>query len=661
MLINGTAGADTLIGGAGDDRLEGGDGADTLSGIEGSDSFFGGNGDDVILAGAYFDSQDGVVKLIDGGAGTDRLEIDFYVSDAVTVDLGNPAAVASILIDGAVRGTVVNVERIDIGTGSGNDSIAGGELSDTLFGGNGNDTLRGGGGDDLMFGSVRIPSGSDDDLLDGGSGRDTVTYVHTGDRVSIDLNLQGQVQNNGLGAGSDILIGIENIQGSRYGDRLTGDDNANHIDGMDGSDLIDGRGGDDELYISSDFGNVRVTMMGGDGDDRISAYFADRVTLDGGNGDDEIIARVENAVIDAGAGDDMVTVDLASADTYVTLGAGSDTLRLFQTARAYQGGTRVIADFQTGDDGDILDLADYATNPVFEYVPSGGNLFATGHFKLVQSGADTLFQVDTAGSGRPSYFPLTMLVFRNRNVDDFTSYNLAGQHPGQINPAMGTNGNDVLTGTPSRDSIDGGAGNDTMTGGAGDDRYLVDQAGDVVIERDDEGDDLVIASLNYTLPANVENLILTGNAPLVGIGNVLSNAITGNSGSNVLAGGEGNDTLEGGAGDDILVGWTGSDSLVGGMGDDLYVVDEGGPVFIDSVVEQADQGTDTVNSSASFTLPDNVENLVLAGTGALSGIGNALANILTGNVAGNQLSGGDGNDSIYGGAGGDTLSGGEGD
>jgi trimeric autotransporter adhesin len=193
---------------------------------------------------------------------------------------------------------------------------------------------------------------------------------------------------------------------------------------------------------------------------------------------------------------------------------------------------------------------------------------------------------------------------------------------------------DTLIGTAFDDSLIGGAGaNNAMIGGAGNDSYLVDAVGDVVTENPGEGTDTVNASVNFALPANVENLTLTGSADLQGYGNNLVNTITGNGGNNLIDGG------------------SGADLMVGGAGNDTYLVDSAG----DTVTENANQGNDTVFASVSFTLSANVENLILQGGADLQGYGNALTNVIYGNGGNNLIDGGGGADLMVGGAGNDTY------
>jgi Ca2+-binding RTX toxin-like protein len=235
------------------------------------------------------------------------------------------------------------------------------------------------------------------------------------------------------------------------------------------------------------------------------------------------------------------------------------------------------------------------------------------------------------------------------------------------NTLIGTGEEDTLIGLGGADTLDGRGGPDTMIGGTGNDTYIVDDPGDVVIENPGEGTDTVKTSLaTYTLPDNVENLIGTAATAQTLIGNALGNTITSGLGGGTLIGGAGNDvltgaatddTLIGGAGNDTLDGGAGADLMMGGLGNDTYIVDDPGDV----VVENAGEGTDTVKTSlASYTLTDNVENLIGTAATAQVLIGNALGNTITSSAAGGTLIGGAGNDVLTGAATNDTLIGGDG-
>jgi Ca2+-binding RTX toxin-like protein len=179
-----------------------------------------------------------------------------------------------------------------------------------------------------------------------------------------------------------------------------------------------------------------------------------------------------------------------------------------------------------------------------------------------------------------------------------------------------------------------------MYGGTGNDVYYVNRsdyidfdkpgalnAVDVVIEAAGEGIDTVYSDGNFVLGANIENLTLTGTLAPWGLGNALNNIIIGNTSSNILNGG------------------AGADRLIGGRGADTYYVDN----VNDVIVEEALQGPDVVRSTVSYTLPDNVERLVLLGTAEIEGNGNSLHNVIVGNSAYNILRGGAGNDILDGG------------
>ena len=94
----------------------------------------------------------------------------------------------------------------------------------------------------------------------------------------------------------------------------------------------------------------------------------------------------------------------------------------------------------------------------------------------------------------------------------------------------------------------------------------------------------------------------------------------------------------------------------GGPGSDTYYVDDASVVIVEELLE----GFDTVYSTTSYTLGDNLENLLLIGPGDLRGEGNAWGNVITGGLGDDTLSGASGNDNLNGGFGADRLDGGEG-
>jgi Ca2+-binding RTX toxin-like protein len=249
------------------------------------------------------------------------------------------------------------------------------------------------------------------------------------------------------------------------------------------------------------------------------------------------------------------------------------------------------------------------------------------------------------------------------------------------------------TGNSLNNTLIGNSAANVLTGGAGHDTYIVG-TGDIVVEQANEGIDLVLSAVTWTLGDNIERLTLKGTGAIDGTGNSLNNTLIGNSAANVLTGGAGHDTYIVGTGDtvvelanegidlvlsdatwtlgdnierltlkgteaidgtgnslsNILTGNSAANVLTGGAGNDTYVVG-----LDDTVVEQANEGIDLVLSDATWTLGDNIERLTLKGTGAIDGTGNSLSNILTGNSAANVLTGGVGNDMLVGGLGNDTY------
>ena len=203
---------------------------------------------------------------------------------------------------------------------------------------------------------------------------------------------------------------------------------------------------------------------------------------------------------------------------------------------------------------------------------------------------------------------------------------------------FGGNGSDILDGGLGNDTLNGGTGADAMIGGDGNDRYVVDLAGDVIVEAVGAagGVDTMttgnLAAIDLSLYANVENVTLTGTADLQANGTNVNNVMVGNTGSNFmnagggadkLFGGAGGDQLEGGSGNDTLTGGLGVDTISGGDNNDTIVIADGdlsGAEFYDGGL-----GTDTilltmVAASAVFDMRlatlTSVEQLVLSATPA---------------------------------------------
>jgi Ca2+-binding RTX toxin-like protein len=230
----------------------------------------------------------------------------------------------------------------------------------------------------------------------------------------------------------------------------------------------------------------------------------------------------------------------------------------------------------------------------------------------------------------------------------------------------GGSGNDALEGGEGNDGMKGGDGDDKLKGGLGDDQMTGDNGKDTL--EGGEGNDTISGGIgeDKIIGGAGNDLLDGGNGKDTLEGGTGDDTIFGGADKDVLNGGDGNDNLDGGisddnlsggAGNDTLTGGTGADKMSGGIGDDTYFVDNNR----DLVLEVVDLGIDLVNSSVSFVLGNNIENLTLTGTGSVNGTGNILANILIGNDGINRLLGLAGNDTISGGGGDDYIDGGFGD
>jgi Ca2+-binding RTX toxin-like protein len=195
----------------------------------------------------------------------------------------------------------------------------------------------------------------------------------------------------------------------------------------------------------------------------------------------------------------------------------------------------------------------------------------------------------------------------------------------------GNGGDDSLYGGVDHDTLNGGSGADYMEGNDGNDVYIVDNAGDSVVEAAGEGVDEVYANLStYTLGANFENLTsnLIGGAAFHGIGNGLDNVLYGQSGNDSLEGLAGDDTIRGNVGDDALDGGADDDLLIGGSGADVLTGGSGADDFRIGYFESgtganADRITDFAGGSDIVDISGWDADTGTGGDQAFSFVGNA--------------------------------------
>jgi len=373
---------------------------------------------------------------------------------------------------------------------------------------------------------------------------------------------------------------------------LSGTSASDNLVGAAGDDALTGLGGNDTL----DGGLGADTMTGGAGND---LYYVENIG-------DSVVEQSSQGT------------DTANAAISYALAANVENLTLTGSGAINATGNTLNNVINGNAGANILDGGMGADTM------AGG---AGDDVYIVENGSDLVVEAASAGVDTVKSSTIHTLA---ANVENLT---LTGS--ATIN-GVGNTLNNVINGNGANNVIDGGAGADTMAGGAGDDAYIVDNAGDLVVEYSSEGTDSVNASVSYILTANVEKLTLAGSAAINATGNALDNIIIGNAAANSIDGG------------------LGADAMTGGAGDDVYFVDNVG----DAITETNSGGTDTVNASISYTLATYVENLNLIGSDAINGFGNTLNNIINGNAANNALNGDAGQDVIFGGAGNDTINGG---
>ncbi len=578
--------------------------------------------DDTVWSGA----DNRTVRTIWDAGGSDTLD---FSGSARGIDI-------DLLDTGGRIYEVGNLSAVAIAFGVEIENVTGSRFADTITGTGGGNALRGNGGADFLA------AFEGDDLLDGGAGADTLSGDEGDDTYVIDSSADlileqsagGPVFGPGEGGVDEVrssisflladnlevlaLIGAAAIDGTGNdgSNLLTGNGAANALRGMGGADAIEGGAG-------ADF------IDGGDGIDQMA----------GGAGSDTfVVAQVSDDVIEApDEGVDVVraAVDFALPDHVEELRLeGSAT---FGTGNALDNRLvgNAVANQLAGLDGDD-DLDGGAGADTLE----GGD---GGDTYVLDDPGDVV--IETVGGGSDTV--LTSVPFAMpETIENVT---LTGTDDLDL---VGNGADNLLHGNDGNNRLDGGGGGDSLFGGLGNDTYLI-EGNDTVSELTQEGTDEVIyrGSGGTALGTNVEHVTLAaGVGALSATGNGVANLVIGNSSRNLLDAGDGNDTLLGGSGDDTLLGGGGDDLLdgergadlmLGGAGNDTYRVDH----VRDAIGESPGAGIDWVISRLrDFTLPANVENLILVGAGRQQGIGNESANTINGNAAADILTGGGGAD-----------------
>lgn len=386
------------------------------------------------------------------------------------------------------------------------------------------------------------------------------------------------------------------FDGTSGPDTLTGTPEPDTLNGYDGNDRLDGAGGAD-------------TMVGGLGADTyIVDDMGDAAIEYAGEGIDRVLSSVSFTL-----GDYVERLILTGLGTIDGTGNALNNLIVGNSAFNVLDG-RGGADDMRGGNGNDWYMVDNAGDLVTE---------------LAGEGDDTIFTSLA-----------TFSIAAIGNVEDL----VGDRRPVTYDPNAPPPVDQQLEGNALANYIDGGQGADRMTGGLGDDSYSVDNLGDTIVELSGGGTDSVRAQINWRLGPNVENLILITDADFGiyaanGTGNALDNRIEGNDLNNVLNGG------------------LGADTLIGGTGNDTYIIDNAGDVIVEASFPGVPD-RDCVRSFISYALPAQLEQLILVGTAAIRGIGNAAANTITGNAEANLLYGAGGSDSLSGVGGNDRLNGG---
>jgi Ca2+-binding RTX toxin-like protein len=487
--------------------------------------------------------------------------------------------------------------------------------------------INAGDGDDKVVAGI----GADD--IDGGNGKDVVSYERS--VKGVDANL-GTATGHGGSAEGDHYANVEGLTGSAYDDTLTGDANDNIFDGGAGADHIDGGAGNDTVDYSQAIDPAATGTQGVE-------IFLDGSASHGGQAEGDVLSNIETVI---GSDRDDRLHGGAGAET-LQGGAGSDRLFGSAGADALDGGAGIdTADYSTsasgvtvaldgtqgsgGDaQGDVLSNIENLVGSAFDDTltgDAGDNLIVGGAGADHVDGGAGVDTVDftTSGVGVTVYLDGRAGVGGDAQGDTYLN----------IEQLIGSDYADRLVGAVGSQTLHGGLGDDVIEGGAG---------ADVI----DGGDGFDIAS--YAGAANGVIVALDGSQLSGGdpVGDVFISieGLEGSAFDDTLIGTAGNDALYGLGGNDTLLGLGGADLLDGGAGFDT--VDYS--LSLAAVTVRLDGGLSQGGDAEGDTLV-SIEHV----------IGSALDDTLIGGAGDDQLEGRAGDDILRGGGGADILMGGTG-
>jgi Ca2+-binding RTX toxin-like protein len=632
-----------IDGGTGDSTIVGSAGNDVLTG-NGNDLIIAGNGDNFILGHTDWlaTSYDWVVTLVGD-------HYEFTPADTLTEP------------NDAVSDTIYAGDGNNyITTGNGDNFVSVGDGNNQIIGGAGDNNILAGDGNNQIFAdfTANLPTNTSQDYVEVGDGNN---YVQVGQGSSSIVVGTGNDTVNG-GDGDD-YVEVRGGDGTDFIDVGEGD---NTVLGGDGNSSIQGGGGDN--YVEAgDGANTIVftdgdnTIFTGDGNDTVQVGIGANYMevgdgdvsinggLAGGGGDDTVFAGDGNDTINLGDGNNYVEV--GDGDDLVTVGGGNNTVWLGEGTDAVKAGDG-NNEIHAGDGDDIV-FAGNGENTLFGgggddtlIAGSGENEIHAGSGNTLMLGAGNTTYVLGADDGNSEILHGAIIdgqTILSQGVDTLKFTDGLGPSDLTVTAALSTSGAPSLV-------IDYGTGSEIIV-----DNGLSDRIGQITFDDGSSYSPEELVDLAYSVPVTIAgangNLVFDatdGGSVQAGPGN--DSVYAWGSNETVTGGSGGGELFAVGHGD-VLVAGDGVDTLSSVHGDTTFVVNS-----TNTVINAAD-GTqnNTVLSSVSYSLGNNIQNLTLTGSADLSAGGNSLDNVITANSGNDTLQAGFGNDTLVAGSGNDVL------